>query len=80
MKHGTLDAYLNHRCRCELCKAANAERSARRRADARLSGRCPICEQPVCGRFVHCLPCRVRNSAYQLARYHARKAPTEAVR
>ena len=36
-KHGTYSVYVNYRCRCERCRAANAERAKRdrdRRAQA----------------------------------------------
>jgi hypothetical protein len=31
MTHGTITAYTDYGCRCDLCRAVNAERSARRR-------------------------------------------------
>ena len=32
-RHGTLSAYLNHDCRCDPCKAANAANQRRYRAE-----------------------------------------------
>jgi len=60
--HGTYSAYINKKCRCDLCRAANAKKERDRKTSAERdyaeidrriklidSGRCPECEHVMYG-------------------------------
>ena len=69
--HG-ITGYLHRRCRCEICRAANAEHSKRLRDRRRAEGVCWICGDPVMGKGICCLPCRGREAARNQARRDVR--------
>jgi hypothetical protein len=44
--HGTLGAYQNRGCRCDLCRAANTKRTIERNSASREMGVCISCKKP----------------------------------
>jgi hypothetical protein len=75
VNHGRLSTYVNRRCRCDECRAANAAYKRRHKAAQALS---PIPADihgsinAYVNRDCHCQPCRNAWSAYMRA-YRTRK-------
>jgi hypothetical protein len=59
--HGTMEAYTHQRCRCALCKAANAAKTRVRRQELRAEGLCTECGK-LSPQRSRCFSCRVRRS------------------
>ena len=65
--HG-ITGYMNYRCRCVVCKAANAEHSQRRRDNRKAQRICVICGKPAFLTNTLCLTCRGSEAARMQAR------------
>jgi hypothetical protein len=75
-RHGTMNGYINHGCRCDLCRAANTEYCRVRRIERDLAP-----NDPRHGRWTtyfnyacRCVRCKAAHNEYEHQRYLARQA------
>ena len=56
--HGVTTTYTYHRCRCDLCREANAKRTSERTRAIRMKGLCVACKSP--STTWHCDECNLK--------------------